>query len=468
MEILDAPKLSKTWLLTALEAFKTHLSGQTSLIHFNMEQPFVEHHDTISIYHNFLYILTLFKTHQVSDMQEGARLLDHLLCFQIEGKFPHYLHNFPFVKPSHVQIDILVPLFWIVAEYKKAMPEPLYQRLFFALERQFASALEFSHKTPLNQFKLICFDRAWGSLLNREFKVIDDPILPYLESSQEMSELLIFANLLYNTPFQATLEKCFAEVISHFHLKTSSYIGPIVNEKWVKETPQCSLVHALMAELNEEAKPIEFQKGDFQFKYTLIDPGFFQQLYRNERSFRFCDAKYLTAIREEDHLTSLKLSSDFNPCQSFFNYTFGTFHLTGYMGSFEVKSQFEDNEVIMSVHLTTPFNPEDCRSPILSFFINRPEDIRILVEGRPATVFSARDNVSIQTQDVELDLQFSCQNEERFFMGQISRSNRPSQLCATKFDAYDLCLNIRATRWEVGEVLTLKLTIPTEAFNLND
>ena len=105
----------------ALEAGKRYLSPQTGLIHYCYEEQHST--DTIPLFENLSYCLTLFRTLIKDQIEEGKRRLKYLLSFRKEdGFFPIYLHQYPTSIRSY---HAMYPLFLIDKYFHKIIGKSL-------------------------------------------------------------------------------------------------------------------------------------------------------------------------------------------------------------------------------------------------------------------------------------------------------------------------------------------------------
>ncbi|QVL56838.1 MAG: hypothetical protein KFB93_05490 [Simkaniaceae bacterium] len=105
----------------ALEAGRRYLSPKTDLIHYCYEDE--RSTDTIPLFENLCYILTLFRTLVGDHVQEGKERLKHLFAFRMDdGRFPVYLHQYPKGRGSY---RTMYPLFLIDQYFHKVIEEPL-------------------------------------------------------------------------------------------------------------------------------------------------------------------------------------------------------------------------------------------------------------------------------------------------------------------------------------------------------
>jgi hypothetical protein len=69
------------------------VSKRTRFLHW--DGPYEKKHDTIPIFENLCYATALMRLKEKESYLEGKELLDRLMAFQMEGKFPYALHDYP-------------------------------------------------------------------------------------------------------------------------------------------------------------------------------------------------------------------------------------------------------------------------------------------------------------------------------------------------------------------------------------
>ena len=90
----------------ALHSGRKRQSKQTGFVHYCYESSTSDPHDTIPLVENFCFALALFRSRLVESVQEGKRLLEKLLAFEIGGNFPLYLHEYPHCKDIYLSIHL--------------------------------------------------------------------------------------------------------------------------------------------------------------------------------------------------------------------------------------------------------------------------------------------------------------------------------------------------------------------------
>ncbi|MDJ0651431.1 MAG: hypothetical protein QNJ27_00200 [Simkaniaceae bacterium] len=145
----------------ALEAGRRYLSPQTNLIHYCYEDE--RSTDTIPIFENLCYCLTLFRTKMQDHVREGKERLKHLLAFRDEkGRFPIYLHQYPKGMGSY---RTMYPLFLIDKHFHKVIEKPLRSELRKNLRLPLPpTAVTNSKEAGLVALDLVCHDSPLDAL----------------------------------------------------------------------------------------------------------------------------------------------------------------------------------------------------------------------------------------------------------------------------------------------------------------
>ena len=157
METLEKKQLVEL----ALAAGRHYLSPQTDLIHLCYEDE--RSTDTIPLFENLCYCLTLFRTHVVDHVQEGKERLKHLLAYRLEdGRFPIYLHQYPNGVGSY---RTMYPLFLIDKYFHRVIEEPLRSEIRKNLILPFPpDQITNSREAGLTALHLICHGENLNSL----------------------------------------------------------------------------------------------------------------------------------------------------------------------------------------------------------------------------------------------------------------------------------------------------------------
>ncbi|MEM8727397.1 MAG: hypothetical protein AAGE99_01590 [Chlamydiota bacterium] len=139
----------------ALDAGRRYLNPRTELIHYCYEDE--RSTDTIPLFENLCYCLTLFRTSATDDIREGKERLEHLLAFRKEdGSFPVYLHQYPKGAGSY---QALYPLFLIDKHFHRVIENPLRSELRKNLTLPPPqAAITNSNEAGLTALHLVCHD----------------------------------------------------------------------------------------------------------------------------------------------------------------------------------------------------------------------------------------------------------------------------------------------------------------------
>jgi len=111
----------------ALLAARKRQSRETGFVHYCYERP--ESRDTIPLFENFCFVLTLFKTRMADYVLEGKALLERLLSFQVGNNFPVYLHEFPLCRDLRLGKNIYPVIFWLLKDFHAVLGESLRNAL---------------------------------------------------------------------------------------------------------------------------------------------------------------------------------------------------------------------------------------------------------------------------------------------------------------------------------------------------
>ena len=97
----------------AVSAGRKFQSAQTGYVHFCFHKSDELINDTIPLYENFLFALALLRFRTSDSMNEGKKILEQLLSFQVDGNFPIYLHEYPRCYDRFQSMSILPVFYWL-------------------------------------------------------------------------------------------------------------------------------------------------------------------------------------------------------------------------------------------------------------------------------------------------------------------------------------------------------------------
>jgi hypothetical protein len=158
--------------------------------------------DTIPIYENFCFVLSLLLQKKAEAVLEAKNLLARLFYFQVdEGSFPIYLHDFPRCYDFYLGLKI-APILLRIRPFHPVLGREVVEKLDAALERIF-SFYNGKELTPLWEFRLhVCraerldsappFDTAqfsaadwWEYWISLQF--IETPVCDFYHSGIQMA-----------------------------------------------------------------------------------------------------------------------------------------------------------------------------------------------------------------------------------------------------------------------------------------
>lgn len=268
---------------TALSACREFQSGQTGFVHHNYAPYDAERADTIPVYENVCFALTLMRRRVADTIQEGRDLLAKILEFESDSGFPTYLHEYPRCRSQHLGVHLLQPLFWIVKDFTKILGEELKPRLMKAIDAMLSNALERAGDETLPyliRFKYAQALRAWGSLLERpELSEAGEKLNTQLKqlgiqhewcSSQNLGEMMAALALVSPDLSKSDWEQWWQFVVKTYHKPTLSYCGPAREERQKGDEPQSSLYDLFMGHYARQYSRRSFEVHPYQLQAALI------------------------------------------------------------------------------------------------------------------------------------------------------------------------------------------------------
>lgn len=409
-------------------------SEETHFIHYyfgKKEAP----HQSIPFYENLLFALALCRTRTSEGVEEGKSLLQRLLAYQLpSGLFPSYLHDFPFCHDRYSGVHLLPPLFWLLELFRNVLGAEMGKRLEEASSLLIKASLPEADSMPLHlQVKLggalIAFGQKGGhdnwSLKGEE--LIDG--LKKLEHSSSSHIPVHLADCMTGIGMLKTVDQHdFTKLLlSRWHPVLQCYQGPFQQINFSRGEPEVTLYDLYMGSLTGAISPrihppdprllqaaLVFPRephvhADVQMNYSAI-PGNGTKWGQAAYPFAFfwgVASSIKTLLLHPSNIHSLALREEAGACH-------------------------------LQLELGSPINPEereDAREVVLSFPCKEPSQIR--VNGAPATTFRSGDRVTIEDDQIRLELVFKA--TEGVFQGHLAKGNCPSEKRdwgADRFKAY--------------------------------
>ena len=402
----------------AFKAGRRYLSPQTDLIHYCYEDE--RSTDTVPIFENLCYCLTLFRTLVRDHVQEGKKRLKHLLAFRMDdGRFPIYLHQYS----KECIPNTIQKLEFCHSQRSRFSPleAGTYPRDRCDAERVKDWDADTGKKQFLNHVRYRSYRTMYPLyLINKYFhKVIEEPLrseiqrnlilpLPPTEITHSKEAGLMALHL--------TCQGYNLDSLSPFwDFEKELYSGPLGDERQRKGEIETTLFDLFMGHSPRLLKPHPIHLHASLVFYPEngaeappISAGYPKPIGKGFHLYR-------KVWKEEEHLHTL-VCQDKNIIQEENNFTY--------------------SEEI----------PDEKNRMELSFYTDRAEEKTILINGEKGTVFKLGDTISIVTSVKTVNFTFKILEGDGDFLGHLSFGNRPAQLETHDFTAYDWKIGIRTLR----------------------
>ncbi|MBA3602491.1 MAG: hypothetical protein H0W50_02375 [Parachlamydiaceae bacterium] len=505
-----------------MEHFKTHSEGmrqllelaiccgrgwqspQTGYIHYFYSQQDESYHHPIPTYENMLFILALFRSRIVENINEGKDLLKKLLRFQsiekgMEGNFPVYLHDYPLCKDSLCGAQIVVPLYWIYknfnhilgTELKDAVKNSLISLQTYCLSR----IQEKSAPFPI-AMKIAAGALSVGQMFENETFLKKGEILfnDLVNQSDQtawnspiaLSELIIaFQMLSPSLSENPQLKGFWNHLLATWHPDIGAYCGPGWKEyEWRKE-PQVTFYDYFMGYLSSSYSQRCFADHPIQLQAALVHPSD-DRIPSIESKTIAKPEEYEGMIRglpwkfvKHPNLVFSLLAKDnsifevqekaFIPLKILWNTSQRLRSFVCQGGCFEkidfkITKSGKENEIEMYFYFKEVeeggVNERMENDDEIGFYLDYHEDTKIAVEKMPANTFKLDEEITFEDENVTIALCFSLHEGDGSFLGHLIKGNRPCQRATTganRFAAYDWHVFLRTI--QRSEVCTIKATL---------
>lgn len=437
----------------AVDYGKKRVSAQTGFLHYF--GPHAQVHETIPIYDNALFALTLMRTHTSENIAKAKDLLSALLYFQNEeGNFPCNLHEYPQVKDRAMALRLHPILKTFQRDYSHVLGQELRDRLNASLQAMQHCQKQFIQETP--QLPLFL-----------KLQTLDEPKdldISSIDWKTWQPELLAEAALSFYWNHSSIKASSFASLWEHlsnsWHRPTLSYGGPSNKQRQWKYFPQATLYELLMWYLSGEIPA----RSDLPSLHLLLHAALLPTKISDPIPGIENDAPI--RIRTIDKAEVLPDAEDcrFHP----FYCLFGSSEkpLT-FVSQVDAKTlvkinQKQDNTFELSYALTGDFEDvNDERAMEIGFYIPKPF-ANITVDGVKATTFSFNQHVAIESENQLFELTFHSDETQGQFIGHIYPGNRPAQCAnkeAEKFSAFDWQILLRTLKRDPNAVVVVTVRV---------
>ncbi|MCE2983418.1 MAG: hypothetical protein LW832_07620 [Parachlamydia sp.] len=444
----------------SLQAGRSFKSSQTGFVHYCHQLPVPQFHQSVPLYENFLFALSLFRSKLVDNIQEAKELLAKLLHYQNDkGNLPYYLHDYPVGQEPYLAVRLLPPLIYMERDFGHVMGKELKDRVNTAIHSLMSFTKEAHEKGA--------FPDSAAVLLGACRHVRGEEVRAELLGRKEcwhatafLAELMVAAQLMgANDP---AWEEFFKHLSSTWHPTIGSYCGPCIREWQEKDEPQPVFYDLWMGALMGRLPKRLRQPGIYHLQGALIQPGLFSLPERPlNQSGAYQGEKWSIAGTGDWSWAALEKKQKYSPI---IEKTYTPFRLiAGHLdkiqsfvcqGGRAEAVHYVANPDYSKIELDFLFDEDPGRerekTRDICFFWNDHPDWPLLVEGHPSTVFEIGQTVSIQLKDaLTLRLQFLVEGEADW-IGHMAKGNRPSQVKALGeqrfFESYDRILFLRCIR----------------------
>lgn len=463
-KILNA-KILNDW---ALHAGRSLQSKQTGWVHYyygESKQPF----DTVPLLENGLFILALFRSRLMEQVQEGKDLLSRLLHFQnfVEGEsrgnFPVYLHEYPRCTDGAAGLQLLAPFYWILHSFSSVLGTALKDRLNESVRSILEYTLTEHQRKNFPYFFALrlaaaqaAFGKLWGKAEweNEGMEKLESLVQNQLEgwsTTKQLGEILVGLQMIYPSLANSPWNLLWKRMEETWHFSTGSYVGPSIREWQEGGEPMPNLYDLwggyFSGQFSHRAKTI----SPFHLFGALIHPTIdrFSKLQSNIQKghwkivlhpdccINLMEKTFPLAQSVEKTYTPFRLIwGDLNRVHSFICQG-GTFKRAFFSDGEESVDLFFDLE-----------DPTDEKKEV-QFFLDYQTGIRFTLNGLAANTFELGEKLELNIPGRPLSLKFDLVEGEGQFLGHVMRGNRSSQINLkgeNRFQSYDWTLFLRTIR----------------------
>lgn len=472
----DPIKILAEWALSAGRHFQ---SKQTGFVHlYNAEaDPGAQ---TIPLLENFLFVLALFRTHVVEQVQEGKKLLKGLLAFQNKdskeniGNFPVYLHEFPVCNDKALALLILAPMYWIIKQYghilgselKKELQETSVKALQHCIrmhqEKPFPFSLAVRVAAAKHAFGLLWSDEMLVRTGEEELLSLAKQQIDGWQTTRQVADLLVALQMVYSKISESPWSLLWEQINQTWHSNLATYIGPCVREWQEGLEPQGNLFDLFGG----------YYGGQFSGHASRLNPFHLHGILIQVSSEKFDEARFpssLTGVLKDQAwllnceknwaYTLLEKKGSFQPTVDKTHTPFrlvwgdgGPIHSLVCQGGNIEQMEFrqEEQKLILDFDLRELASEEQSAPKNeIEFFIDHHPEYRFRISGEAANTFELDKEIEIDLKQIKFFIKFELLEGEGTFFGHVMRGNRPSQTDLKgekRFFSYDWTFFLRSIR----------------------
>lgn len=390
IDLTMSPKIhASNVTMLALAAGRKRQSPRTGFVHcFPGDERVV---DTIPVYENVCFALSLFRQKTSESVLEGRALLERLLAFQTEdGNFPAYLHEFPKCRDSSMFLKVAPLLVQIMRRFGSLLGVELKEKMARSIEL----AIQFAA------------DKEWAPVWKHRYQALCNQSSHFSPSSQEeWFEWIVSKQLLEEdigeVPYDRTLQVFLGGM--EFQEKGEPAVWPI---EWALAESD-----GFSKRLLRDCAAMIRASALFPFEHTSLTSSDSYSVISAPQGVRW--------LWKGEQIHTLSVPNA---------------HLCG-----------DELQFVLS-------GPADCGKGALvetALFCNLSPETNVLIEGVQGTIFRLGDRIQIIAGAKIFEVQFHLVEGEGDFVGHISRANRPAQTAAKgdlRYEVFDWQIGIRTLR----------------------
>jgi hypothetical protein len=444
----------------ALHFGRSRQSEITGFVHFHYSD--FNNWETIPLFENFCFILSLFRTHLSDHALEAALHLEKIFHWQVsgpdnDGAFPRYIHEYPKISDVKQNLNVLAALFFIKTNYEHVLKTELRKKLEQAFQRLLQFCVQANESRPFKKGYAAIL-QALQSVVGRETSTVKIPVL--IQNTRDCAQYMIAGQiLLTDKPHVQSAHGLITEIVNYWSLQYQTYIGPCIVEKQLFTEPRSTLFDFFMAALyNMRPRRITI-KSPIQLQAALVLPLTFKH---GQKAIPQAMSRGWKAT--EINQFFLQYSSE--RIEQINNLGAHLFRLL-WMGKnnnlFSLSCQDRQLQIEKMTALSNgvewivnyPEVKETTDQMECNLYVNRGPNLEVLVEEQKATVFELQDQVTIYCEGYRINLTFSVVAGNGIFLGHIFPGNRPAQKSNELYKAYDWRIGLRTI--QRSQLLKLRL-----------
>ncbi len=443
-------------------AAKKRESAQTGFIHLWYDNPFIEEQHTIPLLENICFVLSLLRTKTSENILKAKNLLEKLICLEVLGNFPIYIHEYPECKDRTWSLQILPALHWILTDFHAVLGTALTLELEALIQRIIAHGSDQQMQKKLS-FSATCKLQAYRDP-KREFP---EPI-----SAKDYGDYLIAVQLAASRGRDPLLD--FDKILKKWEPTLLTFLGEQFQER---TEPQLTLFDLGMGHcfniyskraLNDH--PIHLQGALIQpfpeHRNCDTSPKKHIHLMEKHYTLLFGDSKALHSLMCDAENAEISLEEDATELRDLAKITailsagcdatsaapvslgIEKTILSSSVAASRTSRSAENAAFVFALSLTCslPEILEETGKMEVSLFCNLSPEHQLFIDGKKATTFRLDQDVEMRSGEHRLYIRFSLVSGQGAFSGHISRGNRPSQISCKgplRYEAFDWKIGLR-------------------------